>query len=360
MSEELNHMKSEVLKKYLAGTLIGQERAHFEETMDMDSFEKEALEGFNSMEDKVVLLAAVKSIEKIVAQKTGMKQEGSLIFPIWKIMSIAASAALLILGVFAMSRFTKSEHQVAVNVSSKEHTDLAIFEEEILLNTVEFLSDAEDEPISESLEQTEPPLQQDFKAPDNDLYKLEALIDKPVNESKKREKEEVLSPKPSISLKDKTELKLELSQSAFDTTTSSKQSAALLSASELEAAKAVGDSYQTTSNFEIGKANYDGKDYNQAINYFQQAINNDVNVTESEYYVAMSYYGMKKLNKALKYFDTVISKSPAPLSNNAKWHKSLILEGKGSKDESIKLLKELANGNSGFKNQARDKLNAMN
>jgi LysM repeat protein len=150
MSEERNHINSEALKKYLSGSLNEAEQKQFEDAMDADSFEKEAFEGFNSIEDKAVLLTAVRSIEKSVADKTGLKQGRGFVFPGWKIMSIAAGLALLLIGVFLMKKDTsvvsvdiaeessyvpaKTDTQIVSSIDSNSTSDIELDEEIVLAN----------------------------------------------------------------------------------------------------------------------------------------------------------------------------------------------------------------------------------
>jgi tetratricopeptide (TPR) repeat protein len=360
MSEERNHTNSEALKEYLFGSLSEAKTRQFEEAMEQDAFEKEALEGFNAIEDKAALLAAVKSIEKSVAQKTGKKQERSYAFPIWKISRIAASVVLLIVGAFLVNQFMKTETQVAVNTSDIETEAFPIPETDLQseLLEVQEIAEFQDIHVVEDIEQEIAPVE-DVLAKKESEKPMPSADDKTGNKETTTAK--VIAPAvSSYNFKEDSGISEfdESDVSSLSDESVNKQ----VSATEMQS-PAITESRNTNSDksfFDLGMTNYNAKDYNKAIDYFLEAINNKNNITAAEYYIAMSYYDQNKLSKSLKYFDSVIAKPSSSLANNAKWYKAIILEAKGSSAEAIKLFQELANGNSGFKNQAQDKLDALN
>jgi hypothetical protein len=356
MSEERNHINSEALKKYLSGSLNEAEQKQFEDAMDADSFEKEAFEGFNSIEDKAVLLTAVRSIEKSVADKTGLKQGRGFVFPGWKIISIAAAVAFLIVGTFFINQFMKSETLVAVNTSDVETESLPAPEVDMQPELLEVLEDEqEDFKVIEVQAQEMDDLEQGFGNLNEGKFNV------PNEDNKSAIETTAVKPSPpSITYRNDSGMS-EADQSV--TSSLLKESADnYFDATDVQTMeKSESNTYNGgKSFFDIGMANYNAKDYDKALDCFQDAINNKSNLTEAEFYMAMSYDGLNKTNKALKYFDYVIAKPSSSLSNNAKWYKALIMEDKGATAEAIKLLQELANGNSAFKNQAQDKLNAFN
>jgi len=114
----------------------------------------------------------------------------------------------------------------------------------------------------------------------------------------------------------------------------------------------------TESNYARGKSSYNDRNYSEAVDYFQKAINNNEKVNESNYYMAMSFFVQNKNSKALKHFNVVLNSNSA-LRFNAMWYKAVILEESGDLAAAKKILEELANGSSGFKSQAADKLKAL-
>lgn len=361
MPDNRKHINSDALKKYLSGSLNEADLKRFQEGMEEDAFEKEALEGYDSFEDKALLLAALKEVEKNVAEKTGMKSERKLVFPIWKTIQIAASVVLVLLGAFFINHFMKSEEQVAVNTTNSETQDVVSPEKETELVITEVPAEMEEAPVNEShREQMIEDLKQNIQ---NSEKEVRLVVEDNLAKNSKKQKE-LASPKPTVPAVVSEELMdsetfndlEEVATSTIDAAGNYKTAAAVQNSRNA----ATKDESYGKSYFDTGLASYNAKEYNSAIDYFQDAINSQNNTTESEYYIGMCYYNINKLNKALKYFDTVIAKPSSSISNNAKWYKAIILEEKGNIDGAIQLLKDLATGNSGFKNQAQDKLNSLN
>jgi tetratricopeptide (TPR) repeat protein len=369
MSEQHQHKDSSFFEKYFSKNTSPQEKASMRESVASDSFEAEAMEGFESLENDAEALSAIRDIQQRVAKKTGHEQSHKVVFPVWKSISIAASIAVFVVAGFAISNMLEEDKSVAKNENSEsiyrgdastsevEEQGSSFYEQEEdqSLGTLDVAQDAEQ--LEKRAESVPDEMQNEVFAKDEQRQPAPISMDIP---------EISMSDLPLEQLADEEfevvdEMIVEEAQTIVSNDlveneiATSGEEAFSLSA----VAKTTTESVAfTESNYARGKSSYNDRNYSEAIDYFQKAINSDEKVNESNYYMAMSFFVQNKNSKALKHFNVVLNSNSA-LRFNAMWYKAIILEESGDLAGAKKILEELANGSSGFKSQAADKLKAF-
>ncbi|MEZ4977998.1 MAG: tetratricopeptide repeat protein [Chitinophagales bacterium] len=360
MSKSKAHSRAEAFKKYFHSNTDAQEKELIQSEIEMDAFEKEALEGFNTLENSKQVLAAMQAIESKISERTGLERESKIQFPLWRSLGIAASVLLIALGAFTLSKFVeRKENQLAVNTETSSEGIEVLAEEELV--------DFEEDSSLSDLSSNESEVEQEA------LVSSKTDILKPSEEKLNKEQKMVSTVVSSPSLADEMlmedtkELTLNFSNDASvqesdnggykwnDQEERSSSTSSTTFKQELSSPAMV----NTISNdFELAKAKYSAGDFNSAIPLFEKAASNSEFKNESNFYIGMSNFNLGRSNKAIKAFDAVIASS-SPLKNNSKWFKSILLLDKGQSNEAKNLLNELANGSSTFKQQAIDKLKSL-
>ena len=364
MSEQNENKDSSFFEKYFSKNTSEQERKVMRERVAPDSFEAEAMEGFESLENDAAALSAIRDIQQQVAKKTGLEQSRKVVFPIWKSIGIAASIAVFVVAGFAISNMLEEDKSVAKNENSESiyRGDASNFEVEEQGSS--FYEQEEDQStglldVAQDSEQLDKRAESVPDEMQNEVLgsSVPSALEKP---------EELNSDFVVAQLSDEEfevvdEIIVEEAQTIVSNDfveneiTTSEEEAFSLSAVAKTTAESVAF---TESSYARGKSSYNDRNYSEAVDYFQKAINNNEKVNESNYYMAMSFFVQNKNSKALKHFNVVLNSNSA-LRFNAMWYKAVILEESGDLAGAKKILEELANGSSGFKSQAADKLKAL-
>jgi tetratricopeptide (TPR) repeat protein len=329
-----------------------------------DSFEAEAMEGFESLENDAAALSAIRDIQQQVAKKTGLEQSRKVVFPIWKSIGIAASIAVFVVAGFAISNMLEEDKSVAKNENSEsiyrgdasnfevEEQGSSFYEQEEDQSTG-LLDVAQDsEQLDKRAESVPDEIQNEF---------LESSVPSALEKPEELNSDFVVAQLSDEEFEVVDEIIVEEAQTIVSNDfveneiTTSEEEAFSLSAVAKTTAESVAF---TESNYARGKSSYNDRNYSEAVDYFQKAINNNEKVNESNYYMAMSFFVQNKNSKALKHFNVVLNSNSA-LRFNAMWYKAVILEGSGDLAGAKKILEELAMGSSGFKSQAADKLKSL-
>ncbi len=361
MSENNNHIDPSDFKKYFSDKMNSDEKIVFENSIGNEDFESEAFEGFQSVENKSEVTAAIHDIENRISKKTNVSFSSSRTISIWKPLAIAASFLFIFGSAFFISSMLKSEEQTLADNSIHGQKEVAEAKEKKVVNVVE------DSAIEEEFEPM--PNEEEFIEEDILVQDVRNSIQEVKDESFKEKKIQMPQTPTSVSPKvvsvevDETPImnddfleETDAVQGANRAVTTAKAAESLEVASNYMDAPSV--EVVESDHFKRGATNYKNKNFSEAIGDFQKSSSENKNVIESEYYIAMSFYNLNKYNKALKSFDNVIESS-TPLSYNAKWYKAALLLNQGKKSESKAILEELANGKSTFKNQAIEKLKTI-
>jgi tetratricopeptide (TPR) repeat protein len=364
MSEQNENKDSSFFEKYFSKNISEQERKVMRERVAPDSFEAEAMEGFESLENDAAALSAIRDIQQQVAKKTGLEQSRKVVFPIWKSIGIAASIAVFVVAGFAISNMLEEDKSVAKNENSEsiyrgdasnfevEEQGSSFYEQEEDQSTG-LLDVAQDsEQLDKRAESVPDEIQNEF---------LESSVPSALEKPEELNSDFVVAQLSDEEFEVVDEIIVEEAQTIVSNDfveneiTTSEEEAFSLSAVAKTTAESVAF---TESNYARGKSSYNDRNYSEAVDYFQKAINNNEKVNESNYYMAMSFFVQNKNSKALKHFNVVLNSNSA-LRFNAMWYKAVILEGSGDLAGAKKILEELAMGSSGFKSQAADKLKSL-
>lgn len=358
MSKSKENSRAEAFKKYFHSSTDAQQKEVLQNEIEMDSFEKEALEGFNSLENNEQVLSAMQAIENKIADRTGLAKESKFQFPLWRTMGIAASVLFIALGAFTLSKFVeKNDKQLAVNSeSSAEELESIVVEETMdIESSFDSFETMKDEAFIEQ------ELLINSKESANQLaeekLKREQKVNSPAVTSQTYSESEISELADNIAIDFSNDEALGES-STQGNKQYSQEERSVSTTSTIQNVSSVDKESNFTSDFALAKAKYNAGDYNAAIALFEKSASDSDLKNESNFYIGMSNFNLGKSNKAIKSFDAVISSS-SPLKNNSKWFKSLVLLDKGQTSEAIKILNELANGNSSFKQQAIDKLKSL-
>lgn len=350
MSENKTYKNSQEFKNYFSGNLKNDDKTRFEEEVAEDEFEKEAFEGFQSMENQTEVATTINEIEQLITEKTGAKRAKTVAFPIWKSLSIAATVLIVVGLGFLLSQFLKTENNIAENTSNKQNEN-PLQEAETLYNVV---SDEQIDTLLEEELTTESNTNQEEKTPiaqiivkeESTLKTKEATPTTTADAKENAVENDIAERKKDNYLLEDIAIEAEES-SAQATPSAGKQSVVN-----------VMESYPSGSNYELAQSLYKEKQYSSAKNYFKKSAKEGKNIEESDYYTAMCDYNLGNQKSAKNSFSGIIN-SGTSYTNNAKWFKAMILIDEGNETEAKTLLQDLANGNSGFKNQAQDKLNSI-
>ena len=347
MVEEFPNMNSSDLEKYLSGDFSFEMKEKFEEGHEADSFESEAIEGFKSLENDELGYAAIQEVKKQVAKRTGLKKEVDKVFPIWNFLGIAASLALFLMGVFFINSLMKKETSVARVDMVEESSYVPDTNATLMISSI-------DSNPTLDIDLDEDPVLDGFQA-DLSIAKEVESLEEEADEFEEQEMGLIEVEFTEISAEDDSIL----SVSAEDSQANQKTAYSLEVDSAIKDSLAAVDSLASNLSyyFDLGKTSYASKTYTKAIDNFLVSIEEKHRVTDSHYYIAMCYYKLEEGNKSSKFFDQVLKNNNSPLRDNALWYQAIILEEKGDIMGAKLLLQELANGISGFKNQAADKLN---
>ena len=364
MSEQRQNKDSSFFEKYFSKNTSEQERKVMRERVAPDSFEAEAMEGFESLENDAAALSAIRDIQQQVAKKTGLEQSRKVVFPVWKSIGIAASIAVFVVVSFAISNMLEEDKSVAKNENSQSiyRGDAPNSEAEEQGSS---LYEQEEDQSMGALNEAQDLEQQDKRAESapNEIQNevLESSAPSTLEKPEESNSDFVVAQLSDEEFEVVDEIIVEEAQTIVSNDfveneiTTSGEEAFSLSAVAKTTAESVAF---TESNYTLGKSSYNDRNYSEAIDYFQKAINSDEKVNESNYYMAMSFFVQNKNSKALKHFNVVLNSNSA-LRFNAMWYKAVILEGSGDLAGAKKILEELAMGSSGFKSQAADKLKSL-
>ncbi len=370
MAKNNKNISSKEYIAYLSGSMKPDSKASFEDEISNEEFEKEALEGFQSIPSNEAV-QAISDITKNIEDKVDFKDYSKNITFFWRSLAIAASLILFIGLFYFISNMFSSNTQMADNKKASSESSF----NDVEVNKSIVYDDANEEvSLMPSIENVEEVEIEEATAVKDEIAEIERENNQTVVEED-IDIETIAN--AANTLKDEVEAKeinvegeeeivdawSEEQVSYFDKTNSqraSEPSSIKINTAELASNKSK-ESVETVNPYFYSQAMelYKQKKYPTAIEKFEESINNGENVNSSNYYIGMSYYNLGRLNKSIKYLDIIANNNSSSLKPNAQWYLSLIYLEKNNVQGAKALLNELANGNSGFKNQAIDKLNTL-
>lgn len=362
MSENKTHNSSKEFKDYFSGNMTNEDKLSFENEANQNEFEKEAMEGFQSLENNAEALELIKEIETQIERKTGIKRGKTINFPIWKSLGIAASL-LIIVGVgVLLSQFLKNDN--SSNLADNKAKTVKAESESVFIE--------ETAPITDSLAE-------------NELLSIDDEIVAPAipstTENNKLEEKKPIPPKvevPTNTLDNESlqqNSKKEVQQSAPQETdnvatgnndnsaeiqqesTTTSRNVVNMVQNDIEEKDAI-ETAEVNSSYDTASELYKEGQFSSAKNYFKKSISEGKHVAASSYYEAMCEYQLGNNKSAKNKFDQIIN-SQNSFSNISKWYKADILLKENKTNDAKVLLQDLANGNSSFKKQAEEKLKTL-
>lgn len=351
MLENNTHNSSERFKNYFSDKMSNDDKLRFENDLLENQFEKEAFEGFQSLENNAEALELIKEIETQIERKTGAKRDKTISFPLWKSLSIAASL-LLIIGVgILMSQFLKndSSSNLSENTIEIPQEELSVTENVFLADT---LAENEMEIEIDEMEETDQTLS-DEKNKTEIKKEEKTILPTPISETKEREdKTQFADSESEFYAEDVQEPQVSMGKKETS------QSVVNMIENDI-ATEEINEAAAASSSYEIANSLYKGGQFSAAKNYFKKSVTEGKEVQASNYYEAMCEYQLGNNKSAKNKFDLIIN-SQSSFSNISKWYKADILLKESKTSEAKTLLQELANGSSSFKKQAEDKLKELN
>lgn len=112
-------------------------------------------------------------------------------------------------------------------------------------------------------------------------------------------------------------------------------------------------------NFDLAMAEYNKRDYKEALELFKKSLNNNFNKDEVHFYIANSYWKLEDTGNALINFDKVIAMSESPFYEEALWNKSQILSKQNKEKELINTLNKVIEYKGSYHKKANKMLDSI-
>lgn len=374
---------------YLGNQLSAEDKAQFEKLLHDDPFAQDALEGLQAA-NAATASAKISSIKKQVREKTGVK-EARVIQLHWTTYAYAAAIFGVLIGIgFFM-----------VNYIAKNNTELAQNKTQPTEN-VQLLEADKSEPAATETEAPANVLYDSVSTKGNSTI-TSALEEKPLKltedarkdvvtttdvEKKSIQKEETKNittaggavPAPSgntiqpanevvsfnmaddnATSEDKSQKTIIVTNTKAPTAakpdTKAKMSTDSYTVAETIAAKERAKTENKTVTLDDAMKNFNGGNYQQSSEQFEQILKQDPESAEALYFGGISDYILGNTKKSEKNFDKLLKTNR--YNEGSKWYKANILLKKGNKAEAKKLLEDIAQGSSSYKERAQNKLEEM-
>lgn len=381
-------LTEEATLAYLKGELSPKDTAEFEKLLASDPFAREALEGLHTANIPKLKATFAEISHKIQDQSGSAKSESKKSFTLFFQYAAVAALVAIFIGVafFTTNYFNEQAQKLALNEKGQEtiaqeatplfhEADSQILQSETL-NTPDSLPSIEKSLVTQNFEH------EISSIADSNLHATNADI---------AAKQQTIAPKttaplmppPPVSTKqtektpaEKTQVKKpekEIAKQAntaqtktVQTTTNNTPKAG--TQADATASSTIQSNVSTSKNTVVESAekhsesmddamnSFNNRDYKDAAKKFSKISSKDPSNLDAIYFEGISQFINGDNNKALKNFDKLLN-TGAKHSDGSKWYKAQILLKKGKKEEAKKLLNELKEGNSSFKERAIKKLN---
>ena len=374
-------IREEALLAYANNELSAEEKLEFEKLLKDDSFAQEALEGLQEAK-KANVAATVISINKKIRTRSGLK-EGRSIKLHWSNYAWAAVVLGLLIGVgFLMVTFlSKPDSSIAMNKKAEEPVTLMekkAEEPNLTSATAPVVTDsitvseqkkvAADESVAKPNQPTETKKADDIKAGaskqepiaisaapspaiTNSTQSKDAA--KTTIVSKEKNKQEVAVNANRLSNSDtKTENKpVAKDESVKKNVAQRNEDKATETIEHGAVAEKISANKVTAVTMDDAMKSFNGGDYKTSSEQFTEILKQQPNNTDALYFGGISDYINGNTKKSEKNFDKLL-KDGTKFSEGSKWYKANILLKKGKRDEAKKILDELANSGSSYKERA--------
>lgn len=372
---------------YLQNSLSDEDKQQFEKLLQEDPFAQEALEGLQAVQNVPSVTKSIASVKKNVRERSGTK-EGKVIQMHWTNYAWAAAIFGLLVGIgFLMVNYMGNKTEsIAQNQDKTTDTETNLLEgkgDGPLLESAA-VDSATTEQVAAPADTVgyKTPVEEDKTAKDNLLLvtKKAEADNKTVTATGagKQANEQVVSA-PSVAVQNnqaamtseptkkavtKEEANAESQKKKIEevevATVSEKKSAnkdksagTAVTMSDMNAG-----SKNKDAGIEEAMKNFNAGEYEKSGPQFLEVLKKDPNNADALYFGGISDYINNTNAKGEKNFDKLL-KSGSRYTDGSKWYKANILIQKGKTTDAKKLLNDLANSNSSYKERAVKKLAEM-
>jgi tetratricopeptide (TPR) repeat protein len=381
-------ISEEAMLAYLQNSLSAEEMQQFEKLLKDDPFAQEALEGLQAAQNVPSVTKSIATVKKNVREKTGAK-EGKVIQLHWSNYAWAAVVFGLLIGIgFLM-----------VNYMGNKTDAIAQNTEKTLDAETKLLEGKEEAPRFESATADSMPIEQQTVTVTTDSvsYRVtnaealtgkdnsgtfstkvqEDVLSKPIAATGAAKQEEQKATAPVVAQNNQAGVKSVPAKNAavgneeasLKEGESKNLETVVVSSYKKEAKKdknagtaAASDANAAAKNNEAdvteAMKNFNAGDYEKSGQQFSTVLKKEPNNADALYFGGISDYINNTNAKGEKNFDKLL-KSGSRYAEGSKWYKANILIQKGKTTEAKKLLNDLANSNSSYKERAVKKLAEM-
>lgn len=367
---------------YIGNQLSAEDKARFEKLLQDDPFAQEALEGLQAA-SAVTAAAKISSIKKQVREKTGVK-EARVIQLHWSAYAYAAAifGVLIGIGFLLVNYIGKNNSELAQNKTQPteniqlleaDNSDTTTTDITTAYDSMSVVAPPQEVPVEKSTKQTDAARRDEVAS--NDAEKK----NQPVTETKNTVTTSgAVAPSPAgntntpatesinFQLADDNAASGDKAMQSVTITNSktpakpdvkAKISNEGYTAAETTAAKERGKTENKPATLDEAMKNFNSGNYQQSAEQFEQILKQDPESAEALYFGGISDYILGNTKKSEKNFDKLLKTNR--YNEGSKWYKANILLKKGNKVEAKKLLEELAQGSSSYKERAQNKLEEM-
>lgn len=380
---------------YLQQSLTAEEIQQFEKLLKEDPFAQEALEGLQAAQNVPAVTKSIASVKKNVREKTGAK-EGKVIQLHWANYAWAAVVFGLLIGIgFLMVNYMGNKTTaIAQNQEKTLDTETKLLEGESAAPQFEsagtdsaeqqppttgIVTDSVSTPTGTYTLQTEGESKDNFalsKKPEADAEYRSKVVGGQVPDQK-AEEQKAIAAVPATNNKVVTKSVAAENTSVADDEENLKGNeqrnleTVVVTSSKYKAESKKDKNAGTSTTSDVNAAakskeadvteamkNFNAGNYEQSGQQFSTVLKKEPNNAEALYFGGISDYINNTNAKGEKNFDKLL-KSGSRYAEGSKWYKANILIQKGKTTEAKKLLNDLANSNSSYKERAVKKLAEM-
>jgi len=386
-------ISEEAMLAYLQGGLSPEEKQQFEKLLADDPFAEEALEGLKAAQIPAVT-KSIASVKKQVREISGTPQP-KLVKIHWANYAWAAAIFGLLVGVgFLMVGYLGNKNEnLAQNTGKTTDNETQLIQAEPQGPNLESAAPAADTVSNDvtAAESSQAPT--DANAPAEDLKQPESFFVKkpeagPVNTTtaneQKHEKFVPMVTTQPVNDKKATMSNEPAAGASYKADERTKQTTApekkVQETADLESVTVAGKKAEkqkaktngttvtmkdlntaaqnNSTDIETAMKNFNDGNYDKSSEQFTAVLKNDPGNADALYFGGISDYITNKNAKGEKNFDKLL-KGGNRYTEGSKWYKANILLQKGKKEEAKKLLNELSNSNSSYRERAIKKIAEM-
>lgn len=384
-------ISEEAMLAYLQGGLSPEEKQQFEKLLADDPFAEEALEGLKAAQIPAVT-KSIASVKKQVREISGTPQP-KLVKIHWANYAWAAAIFGLLVGVgFLMVGYLGNKNEnLAQNIEKTTDNETQLIQAQPQGPKLESATPVADsitseETVTESLPVVADVPAEDQKQPESFFVKKPEAVAGNATTANEQKNEKFIpmtatqpvnDKKAAMSNEPAAGATYKADERTKQTTTPEKKPA---ETAELESVTVAGKKAEkqkaktngttvtmkdlntaaqnNSTDIETAMKNFNDGNYDKSSEQFTAVLKNDPGNADALYFGGISDYITNKNSKGEKNFDKLL-KGGNRYTEGSKWYKANILLQKGKKEEAKKLLNELSNSNSSYRERAIKKIAEM-